>query len=78
MKTLRKKWLGLSGLGLALVGMGVAFALEAAHLKHQGADTLEWVLAGTGALMVLNTGLSIFGEAVVTRVRYLQKNDQDY
>ena len=38
--------------------------------KYSGAGTWEWVLWGTLALVILNTGLSLFGDAVLQRSRY--------
>lgn len=65
-----RQWLWRAGTGLAIIGMGVSFAIEAGIWKSQGASTLHWVLAGTGALVVLNTGISLFGDAILHRVRY--------
>ncbi len=72
---LKRKWLLLAPLGLTLVGMGLSFVAEAAALKQSGASTINWVLAGTGALVVFNSGLCLFGEAIISRVRWLQLNE---
>ncbi len=66
-----RRWLLYAPLGLVLIGGGICFALESAFLKNGGAPTWEWVLAGTGSLITLNSGLCFFGEAVVCRVRFL-------
>ena len=57
--------------GLVLVGMGICFISESAMLKFSDAPTWEWVMAGTVSLSVFNAGLCVFGEAVVSRARYL-------
>ena len=65
-----RRWLIQAPIGLVLIGMGLCFTIEAGFWKHQGASTWEWVLAGTGALIVLNSGISLFGDAILHRVRY--------
>lgn len=76
MKKHYRNWLVLAPSGLVLIGMGACFVAEAAMLKFSGAETSTWVLAGTGALVVFNSGISVFGSAVIARVRYLQEKDQ--
>jgi len=65
-----RRWLIQAPLGLVLIGMGLCFAIECAFLKHGGANTWDWVGMGTGALVVFNAGISIFGDAILQRVRY--------
>lgn len=65
-----RQWLLRAGIGLALTGMGASFIAEAAMLKYGGAEVWSWVAAGTGALCVFNTGLSVFGSAIIYRLRY--------
>ncbi|MBC7448676.1 MAG: hypothetical protein H7330_11520 [Hymenobacteraceae bacterium] len=55
--------------GLLLVGLGQCLILWADHVKTGGAPVLTWVAAGTGALVVFNTGLCLFGRGIVERVR---------
>ena len=55
----------LAALGLLFVGMGLSFLGYAIEIKIKGASTLKWVLWGTVALVVTNTGLAFFGEAIV-------------
>ncbi|NRB63563.1 MAG: hypothetical protein HRU40_11170 [Saprospiraceae bacterium] len=78
-KKYRKQWLLRAPIGLATVGFGACLVAEAAMKKYDGVPTLEWVIWGTGALVVLNTGLSIFGDAVLWRSRYeraMEKQDK--
>ena len=63
------KWLVLGGLGLALTGAGLCFAIEAAFVKHEGNNT-DWIWLGTGALIVFNSGLGVIGEANFARVKH--------
>ncbi len=65
-----RRWFWMAPLGLALVGFGLCLLVEAGYYKHSGADTWDWFLYGTLALVVFNSGLSIFGGAVVNRARY--------
>ncbi len=66
--THKTKWLLLAPLGLVAVGAGASLVHWAGTLKDQNRPTREWVLAGTGALAVLNAGLSLFGRSVVEKV----------
>ncbi len=69
-----KRWLIFAPVGLVLTGFGLCLVAEAAILKFKGAPTLDWVLYGTIALVVFNSGLSFFGTAVVERIRYLSQD----
>jgi len=71
----RQKWLILAPLGLVLTGAGLCLTAEAAILKYSGASSAEWILAGTGALVVFNSGLSVFGSAVVAKVREIHTSN---
>ena len=64
-----RRWLLLGGLGLALTGAGLCFAIEAAFVKHEGTGD-EWVWLGTGALIVFNAGLGVVGEANFCRMKH--------
>ena len=66
--THKAKWLLFSPLGLAAIGAGVSMVHWAGSLKDQQVPTRKWVVAGTAALVVLNTGLSLFGRGVVEKV----------
>ena len=64
----KAKWLLFSPLGLAAIGAGASMVHWAGSLRDQQVPTRKWVLAGTAALVVLNTGLSLFGRGVVEKV----------
>ena len=66
----KKQWLWRAPLGLALVGFGLCLLTEAGQTKFAGADWTVWVPFGTLALVVVNSGLCVFGDAVLHRVRY--------
>jgi len=70
-----RNWLIQAPVGLVLVGFGACLIAEAAILKANGADWTQWVLWGTIALSVFNAGLSIFGNAILERVRYERTRD---
>jgi|LakMenE18May11ns_1017448.scaffolds.fasta_scaffold8165290_1 hypothetical protein len=59
------KKLFLPGFSLALIGMGLSISIEAGFWKWKGNPTWEWVMMGTIGLVIFNTGLSLFGEAVI-------------
>lgn len=65
-----RRWLLQAPLGLVLIGFGACLIAEAAMAKYSGAATLNWVGYGTIALVVFNSGLSVFGDAILQRVRY--------
>ena len=47
--------------------------IESAFLKHQHPDSFQWILYGTGSLVVFNAGVCLFGEAVITKMRLLKE-----
>jgi len=66
--THKKKWFLLAPTGLLAIGAGACLVDWAGSLKTEGAPTRRWVVAGTAALVVLNAGVSIFGQSVVEKV----------
>jgi hypothetical protein len=52
------------------VGFGACLIAESAMLKYSGASTGQWVLAGTLSLVVFNSGLCVFGDSILHRMRY--------
>ena len=47
--------------------------IESAFLKHENPDSFQWILYGTGSLVVFNAGVCLFGEAVITKMRLLKE-----
>ncbi len=66
MKTKIKTWLWQAPLGLVLVGAGLSMAIDAGTYKANGQP---WFWYGSFALVVFNTGLCVFGGAVIKRVK---------
>jgi hypothetical protein len=71
-----RNWLIQAPTGLVLIGFGACLIAESAMLKAAGGETWQWVAAGTISLCVFNAGLSIFGNAILERVRYERKVDE--
>jgi hypothetical protein len=67
MKKAYQRWLIQAPLGLATIGFGACLIAEAAMAKYSGQP---WFWFGTFALCVFNSGLCIFGDAILWRVRY--------
>lgn len=63
-----QRWIIKAPLGLSIIGFGLCLVLDAAFMKYNGTDTLHWVAYGTLALIVFNSGVSIFGDAVKHRM----------
>ncbi len=83
----RTKWLILAPLSLLLIGAGLSVLSEAGWAKHTGAPLRQWFLWGTYGLILINGGLSLFGQAVRFRVqldyrrfvrRELKKRDREW
>ncbi|MCU0433964.1 MAG: hypothetical protein MUC87_10960 [Bacteroidia bacterium] len=66
-----KKHLFLAPAGLVLIGAGLSMAIDAGFVRAAGGS---WLLYGTLALVVLNSGISIFGRAVVEQIRQERKS----
>jgi hypothetical protein len=69
-----KNWLIQAPLGLVIVGFGICLVAESAMLKYSGATTWQWVVAGTLALCVFNSGLCIFGNSIIEKIRFERDN----
>jgi hypothetical protein len=65
-----QKWRLFAPLGLATLGFGASLLGYSIELKTQGATPLTWFTWGTVSLVVLNTGVALFGDAVKHRVLY--------
>lgn len=66
--THKSKWLIFAPLGLATIGAGASMVHWAGSLKDQRQPVSKWLAAGTVALVVLNSGLSLFGRSIVEKV----------
>ncbi|HEX8658824.1 MAG TPA: hypothetical protein VF690_14870 [Hymenobacter sp.] len=68
--THKKKWLLFAPLGLVTIGAGACMVQWAGGLMQRRVPTKQWVAAGTAALVVLNAGMSLFGNGVAESVLY--------
>lgn len=68
--THKSKWLIFAPAGLMVIGAGASMVHWAGSLKDRGRPASTWVAAGTAALVVLNAGVSLFGQGVVESVLY--------
>lgn len=66
-----KKHLLLAPAGLVLIGAGVSMAVDAGFVRAAGGN---WFWYGTAALIVLNSGVCVFGRAVVEQLRAGREN----
>jgi hypothetical protein len=62
-----KNWLIQAPVGLATIGFGACLIAEAAMSKYSGGS---WFWYGTLALVVFNSGMCVFGNSILHRVRY--------
>ena len=62
-----RKWRRLAPLGLGTVGFGASLLGYAVEQRTKRVGFLTWFAWGTLSLVVLNSGLAIFGEAVKHR-----------
>jgi len=69
----KRRWLIFAPLGLVLIGAGLSMAIDAGFYRMSGADSINWVLYGTGALIVFNAGLSFFGQAIIEKIKHDQE-----
>ena len=60
----------IAPIGLSLVGAGLCVFGEALTLKANEVNFWTWFFWGTGGLVFINAGISIFGKAVVYRSLY--------
>jgi hypothetical protein len=67
-----EQWSKLAPLGLLMIGAGASLLGHAAFRKGVGKS---WFWEGSAGLMVLNAGVSVFGDAVKHRALYELKTD---
>ena len=83
----RTKGLIVAPLGLLLVSVGLCVFSAAASANHDGAPFRQWFLWGAYSLILINSGLLLFGLAVRYRAqldyrrfvrRELKKRDREW
>lgn len=62
-----RAWKTFAPTGLLLVGLGVSVIADAAVRRGAGASPARWIAEGTAGLVAMNSGVSLFGEAVKRR-----------
>jgi hypothetical protein len=67
--SLRTKWIVYSVSGLICIGAGLSLLGDAISVKESADSVLDWFWYGTFALVVFNSGLCLFGQGVIFRVR---------
>lgn len=65
-----QKWDELAPRGLVLIGLGISLVGQGIIAKANRKGFFAWFFWGTLGLIVLNTGISIFGEATKERALY--------
>lgn len=65
--TAKRKWLLYSISGLLLFGFGLSLLGEAILSKYD--NKTYWGYLGTLALVVTNTGICLFGQAIVEKIK---------
>lgn len=73
----KSKWLLFAPAGLVVIGAGASMVHWAGSLKDRRAPAPQWLAAGTGALIVLNAGVSLFGRGVVEKVLHEVQKKKD-
>jgi len=73
-KKLKIKWLIFAISGILLMGFGLSLLGHAVIAKANNTAFINWFLLGSIALAIFFAGLSIFGEAIVFRIKSLKKN----
>ncbi len=69
------KWLIESVGGLILIGFGLSLLGQSIIYKSRGDSLKKWFLWGTLSLIVINSGICIFGDSVKTRMIYETKKE---
>ena len=64
------RWLFESVAGLILIGFGLSLFGQSVIYKSRGERLKKWFWWGTLSLVVFNSGICIFGDAVKTRMQY--------
>lgn len=65
-----EKWDTLAPRGLALIGLGLSLTGQAISMKTNGRPFWRWFLLGMVGLITVNSGVSVFGDAVKHRALY--------
>ncbi|MDZ7704642.1 MAG: hypothetical protein U5L04_09205 [Trueperaceae bacterium] len=72
-----RTWRILAPLSLATIGLGSSLLGYAIELRTTDAGFWTWFVWGTLSLVVLNSGIALFGESVKHRVLYEINTDSE-
>lgn len=72
-----RAWRTFAPLGLGVIGLGATLLGHSVGLKSGGAAFWTWFGWGTLSLVVLNSGVALFGEAVKHRALFEVKTQSD-
>lgn len=73
MQKTKSKWLIFAVSGLLLIGAGLSICIDAAFLRFKEASSYFWILNGTIGLILFNSGICLFGQAVIFKVQMEDK-----
>ena len=68
-KRMEKRYWWYGGIGTGLLGFGLCALVESAFLKHNGAEPLNWILAGTGSLILVMTGINLLFASFASKLK---------
>ncbi|MCL4248284.1 MAG: hypothetical protein KJ065_09070 [Anaerolineae bacterium] len=68
-----EQWSTLAPRGLMIIGLGATLLAHSSSLKTRRKPFWQWFIMGTISLIVFNSGIAIFGEAVKHRAMYESK-----
>jgi hypothetical protein len=68
-----RQWSELAPRGLVLIGAGASIVAHAASLRVKRKPALLWIVLGVVGLVMLNSGVAVFGESVKHRALYESK-----
>ena len=76
MERTKRNWLLFSASGLATIGFGLSLMGEALIRKYEAVSWHDWFWIGTLALVIVNSGIALFGKAITLRVRLDQEENK--
>ena len=72
-----KRWFWQALLGLILLQSGLCMVVEAGFWKHNGAETWQWVVAGTISLGVFYSGANLMVDSLRFRIKWLEEKEKN-
>lgn len=72
-----QKWFIRSSLGAILFGVGIVLVTYSAILFVGDVSAVRWFIAASGGLIVMISGLSVFGDGIKNRIYYELNLDKE-